>query len=119
MEDYGIMGNTFCAFPMGVSHCLNQLGYDTEYVLLDSKKIGEAAAESDAAIILYATTTNVHYVAFTPTGEQTESEPPQPTFNFYNETGDVEDIRTYEAFTDGLTDGRRTEIAQIGIIIHK
>lgn len=119
MEDYGIMGNTFGAFPMGVSHCLNQLGYDTEYVLLDSKKIGETAAESDAAIVLYATTTNVHYVAFTPTGEQTESEPPQPTFNFYNETGDVEDIRTYEAFTDGLTDGSRTEIAQIGIIIHK
>lgn len=119
MEPYGILSNTFGSLPTGISHCLNKLGYETEYVLLDSEKIREAAAEGDAAVVLYATTGNVHYVAFTPTGER-DSDTQQPTFNFYNETGtDKDHFCTYEAFTDGLTDESRREIAQIAIIIHK
>lgn len=118
MEPYGILSNTLGALPTGVSHCLNQLGYDTEYVLLDSKKIGEAAAESDAAIVLYATTTNVHYVAFAPTGDVDEDSQ-LPTFYFYNEGGINEsEPYTYEYFTNNLNNNR-TEIVQMGIIVNK
>lgn len=115
MEPYGILSNTFGALPTGVSHCLNQLGYDTEYVLLDSEKIGEAAAKSDAAIVLYATTTYVHYVAFQPVKDNDESDSENQKFHFYNDTyKEAEDVRTYKNFSDS-----QVELGQIGIIINK
>jgi len=118
MEPYGILSNTLGTLPTGVSHCLNQLGYDTEYVLLNSKNIGEAAAESDATIVLYATTTNVHYVTLAPTGDLDDNSQ-LPTFNVYNEGGIDEGTPcTYERFTNNLSNNR-TEIAQMGIIVNK
>ncbi len=126
MEPYGILSNTFGALPTGVSHCLNQLGYDTEYVLLDSEKIGAAAAKSDAAIVLYATAKtatsdiNAHYVAFQPAKDNDESDSENPKFIFYNEKyGTSNDIRTYEEFSAELSSNSKIELGQIGIIINK
>lgn len=120
MEPYGILSNTYGAIPTGISHCLDKMGYETDYVMLDSKAIGEAATSSDAAIVLYATTSNVHYVAFQPVADSDESGTDDPKFKFYNENyGDTNDVRTYDEFTSGLTSSSRTELAQIGIIVHR
>jgi len=120
MEPYGILSNTLGAMPTGISHCLNKMGYETDYVMLNSKAIGEAAANSDAAIVLYATTSNVHYVAFQPVEDPDESNTGAPEFQFYNESyGDANDVRTYDEFSSGLTSSSRTELGQIGIIVHK
>lgn len=120
IEPYDILSNTLGAMPTGISHCLDKMGNETDYVMLDSKAIGEAATSSDAAIVLYAMTSEVHYVAFQPVADSDESSTDDPKFKFYNETyGDANDIRTYDEFTSGLTSGSRTELAQIGIIVHK
>lgn len=120
MEPYGVLSNTLGAIPTGVSHCLNLMGYETDYVLMGSEAIGKAAADSDAAIVLYATTANVHYVAFQPVENTAESDSEAPKFKFYNETyGATNDVRTYEEFSSGLTSSSRKELAQIGIIVNK
>lgn len=115
MEPYGILNHTFGAAPTGITDCLNKMGYEAKFVP-PTKSIEEAAKEADAAIVLYAATANIHYVAFHASGED---EAGNTRFTFYNESGDMNDIRTYSEFTEELTDQDRTEIAQIGIVVRK
>lgn len=115
MEPYGIMNNTFGAFPTGVSHCLNELGYETQYVFNQNpEKISQAAGNADAAISLYATTGNIHYVAFQVKSIDSKG---NSLFQFYNEDN-MEGEVSYHEFYEGLSKNR-TRLAQLTILVNK
>ncbi len=99
MEPYGVLNNAFGLLPMGVTNALNELGYETQYCFsTDPTEISKAAAEADAAICLYATSQNVHYVAYHADSVNDDGE---QIFQFYNEKAE-EHYDTYEAFDASL-----------------
>lgn len=117
MEPYGILNNTLGAVPMGVTSVLNEMGYETQYCFSqDPAVVSAAAANADAAITLYATTGNVHYVAFH--ADPVEGSTQEQMFTFYNESGSGGDFRTYEEFKDSLTSEYRTEIGSVTILVN-
>lgn len=121
MEPYGVLNNTFGAIPAGITHAFNEMGYETQYCFSqDPAEVSKAAAQADAAIILYATTGNVHYVAMQPDPIVLSSDTQQPqTFTFYNESGGVNDSRTYEDFHASLSDENRQRIGSVTILVNK
>lgn len=117
MEPYGILNNTLGAVPMGITSVLNEMGYETQYCFnQDPAMVSAAAANADAAITLYATTEEVHYVAFH--ADPADGSTQEQTFIFYNESGSGGDSRTYEKFKDSLTSEYRTEIGSVTILVN-
>lgn len=118
MEPYGILNNEYGSLPMGITSALNDMGYETQYCISqDPAVISEVAAGADAAITLYATTKNVHYVAFHP--DPVDETTQEQTFTFYNEIyGGADDSRTYEDFKNSLTNEYRTELGSITILVN-
>lgn len=95
MEPYGILNNSFGILPTGVVDALNQMGYETHYCFSqDAEEISRAASRADAAISLYATNLNFHYVAF---HTDALNENGEPVFQFYNEIPQMH-RDTYEGF---------------------
>ena len=65
---------------------MNQMGYETHYCFSqDAEEISRAASSADAAISLYATNKNIHYVAF---HADSVNEAGETVFQFYNEKPD-------------------------------
>ena len=99
MEPYGVLNNSFGILPTGVVNALNQMGYETHYCFSqDAEEISRAASSADAAISLYATNKNIHYVAF---HADSVNKAGETVFQFYNEKPE-DHYETYEQFDDSL-----------------
>lgn len=126
MEPYGVLNNSFGILPTGVVDALNQMGYETHYYFSqDAEEISKAASGADAAISLYATNKNIHYVAF---HADSVNEAGETVFQFYNEIPQTH-RDTYEGFnallnspvTEPITGKpiKRVKVGSITILINK
>ncbi len=87
MEPYGVLEHpTLGTLPLGVASALDMMGYQTQCCFgMDVETTSMAAADADAAVMMYATTTGFGCATF-------QADPPVfdtsiPTFTIYNGMG--------------------------------
>lgn len=126
MSPYAVLNHSFGILPTGVVDALNRMGYETHYCFSkDAEEISRAAAGAGAAISLYATNENIHYVAFHADSVKEDGE---PVFEFYDEKSECH-CETYEAFDDSLgsfvtewdagESAKRVKVGSITILVNK
>ena len=126
MSPYAVLNHSFGILPTGVVNALNRMGYETHYCFSkDAEEISRVAAGAGAAISLYATNENIHYVAFHANSVKEDGE---PVFEFYDEKSECH-CETYEAFDDSLgsfvtewdegESAKRVKFGSITILVNK
>lgn len=120
MASYGVLEHPgLGTLPLGIISALDAMGYQTQCCFgTDMDAISTAAADADAAVMMYATTAGCGCVAF-------QAVPPSPgtdgnTFTFYNGTGQADMVlAALEDFDSLILDEGSAMLGALAVTVNK